>query len=639
MEAAYKYNEIPVERYYQERDKKKTDQWWTLEDKDVYEGVFAAINAIEKQQSQRMEQNLRFERLYANKEIVSLKAGNHYRIGDPKTFLDARMTYNVTKSCVDAACAKISKEKPRPLFLTENGKWALQQRAKRLSQFVQGTFSMMGTGTGENKSLYGIGRQCFKDAGKFGTGATHFFSPKNIGQVKAERAFIDEILIDEIEATYGNPRTIHRKRQVYRDVLLKLYPKYARYIEEVDVTEAQVKIDNFGADMIDVVESWHLPSVEGASDGRHAICIKNCTLDVEVYEEDYFPFLFQRWCMPTLGFYGSGIIEEVIGIQLEINKILRTMRIAQHLCAVPQVWLEYQSKTVSSKVDNTIGGLKYYTGKPPLFLIPNAMNKEMYDHLERLYQKAYELTGISQISASGKTPAGLDAAVAIREVKETENERFALQQEMYEDYFMDATRLIIKMCRKLTKEGKEPVVQFKDGNSMKNIKFSEVDIDEKNISVRAYPTNFLPSTPAGKLQDVTELVKSGFYTQEEALELLDYPDLKKINNLKTSSRDDVLKVIEKIIESEQYQPPEPYMNLELAKNLSQSYYLRCRCDGAPEKVLELLRQFQEDVKDQIKLKMLANNPALPPQQNVVTGVPTPAPQAELLPNAPLAQAS
>jgi len=37
--------------------------------------------------------------------------------------------------------------------------------------------------------------------------------------------------------------------------------------------------------------------------------------------------------------------------------------------------------------------------------------------------------------------------------------------------------------------------------------------------------------------------------------------------------------------------------------------------------------------------MLANNPALPPQQNVVTGVPTPAPQAELLPNAPLAQAS
>ncbi len=610
--AEYK-NNVPVEYYHKSKPKADDDKWWTVKDENLFENVFSTVHKINESQSYRSINNLRFARLYANSEMVGLKPGQHSRVINPKSFLTNRVTYNVIKSNIDSACAKISKEKPRPIYLTENGQWLKQQKANRLSQYIQGTFSVIGTGTGENKTLYGLGRQAFKDCGIFGTGAVHFFSVGD--KIKAERYLIDDITIDDDEGMYGMPRSLHGTRFVYRDVLKSLYPLKAKFIDEAMATNLTTDFKT-NRDMLEVIESWRLPSAKEAKDGRHSICISNATLNDKgdglstKYEDDYFPFLFQRWGTRTVGFFGQGIAEELLGIQLEINKILRVIAISQHLMSVPQVWLEMSNQNNPKQINNEIGGQKYYLGAPPIFTTNNAVNPELYEHLERLYKRSFEITGNSELSASGKKPAGLDAGVALREYRDIEQERFSMQQNMYEDWFMDASDLILKMSRKLAKEGKDPVVQFKDGNSMKVIKFSDVDIKDDDMMCRPYPTNFLPSTPAGKLQTVKEMIADEMYTKEEGLELLDFPDLEKTNNLKLAQKKDIYKVIETMIETKKYQPPEPYMNLELAKTLSQSYYLRGRCDDMPEEILDLLRQFMDDVKS------LIDEASTPPQQPV-----------------------
>lgn len=590
-------NEIPKIYYNQSKevDAQKSNKWWLAPPEKEYECVFPLVKRIRKNQSYRSVHNLRYARLYTNSEMVGLRAGQFSKVADPKSYMLNRVTYNVIKSCIDAATAKIAASKPRPLFLTDNGSWNLQQRAKRLSQFIQGVFGTIGTGTGVDRTMYGLGQQCFTDAAIFGLGTTYFFTDDN--EVKAERNIIEEIVIDDTEGMYRQPRQIHRVRQAFKDVLKELYPKFEREISEcaMVIDEADSYKDTC-ADLIDVIESWHLPSGKGAKDGRHTISIGNATLFSEPWEEDYFPFLFQRWCHKPIGFYGTGLAEELCGIQLEINKLLRNIQISQHLMSVPQVWLETSSQAVTKHINNEIGGIKFYAGKPPIFNVPPAMSGEVYQHLETLYNRAFEITGISQMSATSRKPAGLDSAVAQREYKDTETERFAIQAGMYEDYYMEATQMIIKLCRKLKAEGKEPIVKFKDGNSMKMIKFSEVDIPDDQIVIKAYPTNFLPSTPAGKLQTIQELTQAGFYTKEESLELIDFPDLEKVNRIKLAPREDVIKLIEGIIESGDYQQPEPFMNLELAKTLSQSYYLRGRADDMPEERLELLRTFMDDVQ-------------------------------------------
>jgi hypothetical protein len=628
---------VPVHTYGESADTgrvKIKNKWWTEPANEMHAHISAAIKRMRQYQSYRSINYLKFARLYSNMEISSLSGGLFSRTNEAQAYLANRVTYNVIKSCIDTASSKIAKQKPRPFFLTEDGSWSLQERAKLLTKYFQGQFDRMGTGWGEDRTFWGLGRQCFVDACIFGTGAVKLFTEDD--QVVAERNFIDEIYVDDAEGRYRQPRQLHQVKLVHREVLLDLYP--AKYHRQIMAAPSGLEGDlesQSMADMIYCSESWHLPSGKDAKDGRRCIAIDNLTLDVTDYKKDYFPFLFQRWSLHPLGFYGRGLSEELIGIQLEINKHLRNIQLAQHLCAVPQVWLDVSSRIPGKKINNEVGGIKYYRNTPPIFMTPPAMSPEVYRHLETLYQKAYEVTGISLLSASSQKPAGIDSGKALREFKDIQTERFALTENMYEDFYMDATYMVLDMLRDLVADGKNPKVRMKDATYSIELSFKDVDIPDDKVSIRAYPTNFLPSTPAGKFQTVQEMVQGGFYSQEEALDLLDFPDVAKINRLKLGPRDAVVKVIEYNLKNEgkDYISPEPRMNLEFAAETAQTYLLRGLADGMPEEKLDVLRKFQDQVVALIE-QMTPPPPPPPPvpvDLAATMGQPAPPPVSDLMP--------
>lgn len=157
----------------------------------------------------------------------------------------------------------------------------------------------------------------------------------------------------------------------------------------------------------------------------------------------------------------------------------------------------------------------------------------------------------------------------------------------------------------MVKEDKiDPIIQVKDSSYMRNLKFSEVDINPKSLVVKPYPTNLLPTQPAGKMAKIQEMTQGGFFSQEEALDLMDFPDLQKVTRTKLAPKDSVIKVIEFNIEkgdqAGKYIAPEPYMNLTYAKTMAQSYYLRGRADGMPEEKLEIIQRFMDDVQTLIE---------------------------------------
>lgn len=628
--------------YYNQKPSQKTDPKWWMYDKDIWQHVWPLYNKMKIHQNFRSTNNLRYARLYNDMELLGLKAGQYTRVANPSSYVRNRVTYNVVKSCIDSATAKIGKTKTRPLYLSENGTFTDQLKSKRLTQYIMGQFQQIGTGGDEDKTMYGIAKQAFRHCGIFGTGVVHFYTTPD-GKVKAETNLCEEIIVDETEGMYRKPRQLHRHRYVAREVLLEMYPKFEKEIRSLPAINENRDVFETVSDMVETLESWHLPSGPDAKDGKHALCIGNATLMQEQYDEDYFPFLFMRWLPRILGFYGMGLAEELLGIQLEINKLLRNIQISQNLMAVPQIWLEYQSRTIKKKINNEIGGIKYYLGRPPIFTVPQAMGGEVYQHLERLYQRAYEITGISMLSATSQKPAGLNAAVALREYKDTETERFAIQQDMYENFFIEAAEMIRKQCRKLKQKGFNPVVQFKDGSSMKTIKFSDVDVPDSKIVVSARPSNLLPKEPAGRIQYVQELIQAGIYSKEEALDLLEFPDTTKINNIKLGSRHVVIYTVEKMVEDNVYIAPEPYMNLDFAIEYAQSYYSRGKIDQMPEERLELLRRFMSDCErliqkrqEAVQNQMMAQQAMAQEQQMLQTGQAAPAPESELIANAPVA---
>ena len=173
--------------------------------------------------------------------------------------------------------------------------------------------------------------------------------------------------------------------------------------------------------MVKVVESWHLPSGVEAEDGKLCITINNALL-VRKVGKSYFPFVFYKWSERPFGF-GQRIAEQLTGLQLEINKILRTIQISMHLVSVPKLLVKLSSKIVPAHLNNKIGGIIKYVGKPHI-CHPWARTPELFLHLDRLYTRSFEVIGVSQLSAQSTKPSGLNSGKALRTYNDLESERF-----------------------------------------------------------------------------------------------------------------------------------------------------------------------------------------------------------------------
>jgi hypothetical protein len=604
--------------------------WWKSPEGTIHENVFAYVGHLDRDQSYKSSDNLRYMRLYGNYEMLGLDSYSYTRV-ESSTNVSHRVTLNVVQSIIDTVISKLAKNKPKPTFLTDGGDWSLQRRAKKLTKFCEGIFN--------STELYKISLEAMKDACIFGTGAVKIF--KENGNIKAERVFIEEIKVDDREAYYSKPRQIHQVKYVHQDILKEMFPKAKFEIEQVnssanDMTaSSQAHLEN----MVKVVESWHLPSGKTKDkngkpikhDGTHTICINNKTLFTEPYEKQYFPFVFFKWNEKPIGFWGLGLSEQLQGLQLEINKILRTIQVSMHLCSIPKLLVEASSKVVTAHLNNKIGGIIKYAGTPPKYEPLGGVPSELFTHLDRLYERAYEISGVSQLAAQSQKPGGLDSGKALREFNDIESERFMEVGQRYERAFMDAATIMVDIARDIYKSDEEFKVQVKGRKFIETIDWSEVDMEDDKFLMDIFPTSALSNTPAGRLQDVQDLLSAGFISKEDGMKLLDFPDLESTMSLLNAGLEDIEKQIELMVEKGEYQTPEPYQNLEMGIKKCQQAYLKYKAENAPDSRLELLRRWMEDAQS-LLTKAAEGTMAPPPmpQQSVPQSNATPNDRATMV---------
>lgn len=599
------------------------DRWWIEEEPAPH--VTAIVKQLESQSAGLNDQRLIYARLYANQPLSSLYSLGILRRPSPSDIglNGTRLTYNICQSAVDTASAKIAKNKPRVLFLTSGGDWRQKRRAAQLTKYCDGLF--YGT------DFYEIGQQVFVDACVFGTGLAKIFAED--GEIKAERVLECEVFVNEGEAINGRPRSMYQRMYIHREVAAAQWG--SKDNREKILHMPGVDLAGVGAngrsDMIQIIEAWHLPSAPKAGDGRHALVIGDVTVWSKKYDKDYFPFVKLVWNPRIVGWRGQGLVEQLAGVQLEINKLLVTIQKAQHLMAVPRIFVERGSKIDKAHINNDIGAIIDYTGTPPQIVVGQAVPPELYEQLDRHWAKGFEVTGISQLSATAQKPAGLNSAVALREYHDVESERFVVVGQRYENWFIDAARIMIDISRELYASNKELQVKAPGTKLLEEIKWSEVNLKEDAYVMRAFPTSILPTTPAGRLQKVQELFEAQFIDKDTAMSLLDFPDLESAMGLQTAAMKDIENILNKIMEKGEVDSPEPYMNLALAVRMAQSAYLKARVDGAPEDRREKILRFIEACRD---LQQPAEQQAAPPQQPAAAPAPpAAAPPPDMMPEA------
>lgn len=571
---------------YQETDLR----WWRYEGDRLASAVAGACTQMMTAQASRRESLWRYARMYGNYVGMGAQGSSILRTSFGGATA-ARLSLNVVKNMCGAATSKVTKTRPKPMFLTSGGDYSDQKRAKQLTKFAEGQFYEV--------DLYDLAPTVFLDATIYGTGILKIFEEEET--IRAERVFPWEVMCDDSDGQNGAPRQLYQIARMDKLVLSELYPEHKDKILEApesplwDYESGGSALTGNLSNLITVREAWHLPSGKQANDGKHVLAIENCVLLDEPYEADYFPFVFLRWSKAPVGFWGIGLAEELMGIQVEINVLLRSIQQAHHLMGKSHWMVDNSSKVLSTHLDNEIGTITRYSGIAPQVYAPQVVSPEIYSHLWQLYNRAYEIAGISQLSAQSQKPAGLDSGKALRTFADIQTERFIVVAREYESFFLESARQMIELARVIAKANPDYTVKVEGKRSVEKIKWSDVHLTEDEYIMKSYPVNALADEPAAKMQQVQEMISAGLIEQDVGLRLLDFPDIEREFDGMFSTQELMGDWIEDMIDKGIYNPPEPLMDLHRSLQMAQDAYVYYRRMNVPQENLELLLRFISDV--------------------------------------------
>lgn len=568
-------------------------RWWRDDessDTPRHEKVCAWYRRLKEQQEHRRARDLLWLSMYGNVPLAGLGLRS-YAI--PSSGLDGRVSLNVVKNMCDAYQAKITRSKPKPSCVTSGADYSLRKRARGLEQFVDGVFYDCG--------FYDEAYSLALDSAIGGTGVVHVYRDER--RIKMERVFAFELLVDDAEARYGvrGVRSLCREKWVDRLVLAERYPEHREAI--LSRARGRVLLDadddlaighDGTSDQILVLETWRLPTSPGRKNGRRCLVIESATLVDEPYSRKGFPMCFLRRNKPPIGFWGIGLAAELVGIQREINKLLRMIQEGHHLMANPRTYIERGSKVLSAHLNNKIGVQVEYTGTMPQQAAPPVFSSEIYQHLWELYAKAYEITGISQLSAQSQIPSQIQGSGRAQQVfNDIETQRFVVPGREWEQLFSDAAQLVLEEAREISGPEKGYVVRAVDRRAMEEILFSDVDMPDDAYVLQMQPTSALASGPAQKMAEVEALFKLGVLPDVDAVrDLLDFPDLQREQSFLNAPRDLTEKLLEQMIEKQIYVAPEPTWNLDyMRQRMTYAVSLYGQMQNVPEAGLMQVRQF------------------------------------------------
>lgn len=606
-------------------------RWWLSNKDELADNLTGIMSFLKEHQAGREMQCNDSVRMYSNINLMNTMGLTRSRMSSVRNRTGERINYNVVQSGIDTVVSKICKMKPKPFFLTQGGSFSNQRKAKRLNKFVEGIFY-------ENKA-YELGREILRDGCVVGDGIVHVYSEHD--RVKFERVISTELLCDEMEGFYGNPRQLHRVKNIDRLVLKDLFPSKAKKIMECNnaIPDGVSGYDNV-ADMVTLRESWHLPSGPDAKDGMHVISIENAVLNDDLsWDKPYFPFARFTWNKRLYGFWGQGAAEQIQSIQLEIAKLMWVIQRSMHLMGSFKIWVKTGSKIPKPHLNNDIGAI-INGEEPPQYLVPPPIQGEFFNRLDWLKQAAYEQLGVSQMSAASIKAPGITSGEAIRTLSDVESERFMSVGQKYEELYLDLADLAIKTAKDIYEKNGHYEVKVPGQKFIDSIDWKDIDLEEEEYTMKCFPVSGLKGTPAENLQTIQEYMQAGLLSPRTGRKLLDFPDLQQVENLADAEEEYMTKILDKMVDIDPdsddfataYTAPEGgFDDLSLAHEMVLQYYAQGKAGGLDERNLNLLRQFKSQVEQQLGV---FNQQEAPPQLGAPQAAPAQPPVSNLLANVP-----
>lgn len=599
-------------------------RWWKATDNEIAQQILGTVNYMQKHQGSRLEQLLVSSRLYGNNSAFSLMGVGFTRANSVNSNPQSqRISFNLCASVIDTLVARVAKNKVLPTFLTEKGVWGTQQKAKQLSQFTEGMFYQEDVHT---KGVYG-----YRDSGVWGDGLVKIY--RNEDDICVSRAYPQEIVVDSVESFVTKPTQLHQIRILDRGIVLDMFPDKTMEINSVSPTSSQ-DVGGVGtaADLVTLVESWHLKSGKNADDGLHTITCGANLMFKEKYDKDYFPFARIQYVQRVMGYWGQGACERLQNLQGEINRLMILIQRSMWMGGSFKILSHVGDKVPQQHFTNEVGPILKWAGDiAPQYIAPPIIQQDIYPYVDTLIDKGFRQEGVSQLSAGSTKPEGLDSGKALREYNDIEADRFLFTGQNMEQFYLEIARQMIEVAKDIYADKHTFKVSFATPRFMETIDWKDIKLKEDEYVLKAYPTSSLAKDFSGRLSDVQEGMQAGLISPRVGKRLMAFPDVEMADALASAPEELLHKVLEDVIYNDKYRGPEGTMDLQLAQQLYLEYYNYVSYMDAPENVLSGLQKWKQQLDDLTGV----NQPMpMPGGVGAPQAQPAPAPVSSLIPNQP-----
>lgn len=617
------------------KEQETSFKWWLAESDDqLCDELLSTTNYLKKVHQVRIRQASIYTRLFSGKPLYNYLS-NVGTLDNSQQLPIGRPTANVVYSCTDTLVSKITQDRPKPVFLTNDGHYKERKLAKEMNYFIMG--ELYRTKAYELKAL------SFRDSCVLGNGFIKVYphierdnKGKAVkGKVCLERVLETELLTDFNDSYYGSPRNLIQMKLVDRGTMLAMFPDKADMILKAH----QGNVDNSPlstettSDQFIIAEGWHLPSSPTAGDGRHAIVCTAGLIEDEEWTKSYFPFIKDSYNPNIVGWWGQGLAEILMPTQMEIYKMLIIASQSIELMGVPRILIDEFSAILETAFNNNIGTIIKYNKTPPQFVNAESNNPEIYEWIKWLIQNAYQMSGISAMQATSQKPAGLNSGEAIRSYDDIQTDRFAALAKRYQESFVDLTYQMIDCAKDIAEETGFYTTVYPGKDGTREVDLPDADVLKDTYVIRCAEESMLPEDPAGRRATLSEMLAAGEIDNKEFRRLAAFPDLKQSDSLANALEERILHDLDSIVEkgAKGYNPPDAFIldPTDLATTLTVNYINKYAVTDIEESKMQLLRDYFTQVQIEKAKAAPPPVPAAPPPGQ--EGLPVAPQQASMAP--------
>ena len=507
------------------------------------------IESHQKAWRQKCRRNLILYEFTPNMDLTSQNDSTtvgFYNAGNAEN--TSMIQENVIRSCIDTLGSKIASQKVTPFFNTVNGTFREIQVVKAAQQF----FDILYDELNVNKTVVQVFvDSCITDRGIIYVNKDN----KNIERIQPWQFFFDPR-----EYAYGQLTHCAFKKTDYPASLL------------TEKTDLQT---------VTLHEYWSI------KEHIHATYIEELNkVSFDKWDANILPFAILRWSNPVKASSSTCVVDLLFGIQKQINYLLSQIKDASKASFGIKYIVPTDSDVKINRLNNSNGEVIEYTPQmtpngvmPVQPITPAFMDGQWFTALQQFKQDAYEMVGISQLSAMSQKPSGLNTGVGLQTMEDIESDRFETQLNSVIRVYVD----IAKICMEVF----DPLEEVLPSSIYRgHITWKDITEARNLMSIQFSSLDKISKDPVVKQQIISQWVNSGYISRAHAMQLMEVPDDTRGYSLMNNSLNAVMSVIDDCVEKDIYDVP-IYIDTALLKEEITSTLLSLKAAQNPENEVDI----------------------------------------------------